>query len=137
MNMKTDDNADKWGEEFRAIIDCKNAFSENAALLSSYHDRKLPEFIKGLIKAHGQDRVRQVLAATINHASWDGRYSRTVKEWAAQVEPFPQFPGHQGEMRNFHEFCLNAHPVIVNDTARLLMKQERELSHPVPKEPER
>jgi hypothetical protein len=127
----------KWREEFRALIACKNAFMKNAALSRSYHDLKLPEFLKGIIVTHGQDRVRQVLAATVNHAPWDGRYDRTVKEWAARVEPFPQFPGHQGEPRDFHEFCLNVHPVIVNDTARLLMKREKELIHPKRKEPER
>lgn len=132
-----DELQQKWRDEFRAVLDCKNALQKDFALSRSYHDRKLPEFIKGTIEAHGQDRVRQVLTATINHASWDGRYYRSVKEWAAQVEPFPQFPGHQGELRDFHEFCLSAHPVIVNDTARLLMKQEREFSHPVRKEPER
>ncbi|MEW5920544.1 MAG: DUF3849 domain-containing protein [Bacillota bacterium] len=120
--MKTYDNADKWRQEFRAVIDCKNAFTENAALSRSYHDRKLPEFLKEIIVAHGWDRVRQVLAATVNHAPWNGRYDHTVKEWAARVEPFPQFSGHQGEPRDFYEFCLNTHPVIVNDTARLLRK---------------
>ena len=128
--MKTYDTADKWREEFRVIIDCKNAFSENAALSRSYHDRKLPEFLEGIIATHGHDRVQQVLAATVSHAPWDGRYDRTIKEWAARVEPFPQFPGHQGEPRDFHEFCINEHPVIVNDMARLLMKREKGLVQP-------
>lgn len=128
-----DELVQKWREEFRAILDCKNAFMENLALSQSYHDRRLPEFLKTIIEAHGQERVRQVLAATINHASWDGRYYRPVKEWAAQVEPYPQYPGHQGETRHFHEFCLNDHPVM----AQLLMMQERELSHTARKEPER
>ena len=132
-----DELQQKWRKEFRAILDCKNDFTKNFALSQSYHDRRLPEFLKGIIEAHGQDRVRQVLASTVNHASWDGRYYRTVREWAAQVEPFPQFPGHQGEPRDFHEFCINEHPVIVNDTVRLLMKQEREFAHPMRKEPER
>lgn len=127
----------KWREEFRAVLACKDAFTENAALSHSYHDRKLPKFLKEIIQAHGQDRVRQVLAATVNHALWDGRYYLTVKEWAARVKPFPQFPGHQGEPRDFHEFCINAHPVIINDTVRLLMKLEKELAHPMRKEPER
>ena len=135
--MKTYDNFVKWRLEFHALIDCKNAFMDDFALSHSYHDRKLPEFLKGIIDTHGKDRVRQVLATTINHASWDGRYYHAVKEWAAQVEPFPQFPEHQGESREFYEFCLNEHPVIVNDTARMLMKQEKELSHPTRKEPER
>jgi hypothetical protein len=132
-----DELQQKWREEFRAVLDCKNAFMKDFALSRSYHDRRLPEFLKGIIKAHGQDRVCQVLASTVNHALWDGRYYRVVKEWATQVEPFPQFPGHHGEPRDFYEFCLNEHPVIVNDTARMLMKQERELSHPTRKEPER
>jgi hypothetical protein len=133
-----DELQQKWREEFRAVIACKNAFMENAALSHSYYDdRKLPEFLKEIIQAHGQDRVRQVLAATVNHAPWDGRYYRSVKEWAAQVEPFPQFPGHQGEPRDFSEFCINNHPVIVNDTVRLLMNWEKELTHPKRKEPER
>ena len=132
-----DELEQKWREEFRAVIACKQAFVENAALSHSYHDRQLPEFLKEIIQTHGQNRVRQVLATTVNHAPWDGRYYRTVKEWAAQAELFPQFPRHQKEPRDFYEFCLNEHPVIVNDTARLLMKQEKELAHPKRKEPER
>jgi len=129
-----DDLQRKWREEFRAILDCKNAFTDNAALSRSYYDRKLPEFLNDIIQAYGQDHVRQVLAATVNHASW---YYRAVKEWAAQVAPFPQYPGHQGEPRHFFEFCLNEHPVIVNDAARLFMKLEREIANSGRKEPER
>ena len=51
----------KWREEFRAVLACKNAFMENAALSHSYYDHKLPEFLKELLRVHGQDRVRQVL----------------------------------------------------------------------------
>jgi len=116
---------EKWRKKFHAIIDCKNDLIKNHALSRSYHERKLPEFLKEIIDAHEQECVRQVLAATINHAPWDGRYYSEVKEWAAQVEPFPQFPGHQGELRDFYELCIDVHPVIVNDTARLLMKWEK------------
>lgn len=132
-----DELQQKWREEFRAVLDCKNAFTKDFALSHNYHGHKIPEFLKEIIEAHGQDRVSQVLAATVNHASWDGRYYRAVKEWAAQVKPFPQFPGPQGDPRDFHEFCLNVHPVIVNDTARLFMKQEKEIANPERKEPER
>lgn len=135
--MNNYQNVDEWRQEFCTLIACKQAFMKDAALSRSYHDRRLPEFLHDIIQAHGQDRIRQVLATTINHASWDGRYCRAVKEWAVQVEPFPQFPGHQGEPRDFYEFCLNEHPVIVNDTARMLIRQERELSQPARKEPER
>jgi hypothetical protein len=60
-----------------------------------------------------------------------------AEEWAAQVKPFPQFPGHQREARDFYEICISTLLVIVNDTARVLMKQERELFHPIRREPER
>lgn len=130
-------NGDEWRQAFYVIIDCKNAFMENSVLSHSYFDHKLPEFIKEISQKHGEDRVRQVLATTINQAPWDGRYYREVKAWAVQVEPFPQFPGHEGEPRDYDEFCLNAHPVIINDIVRLVMKQEKELAHPKRKELER
>ena len=135
--MKEFQNGEGWRQGFYAIIDCKNAFSGNPALSHSYFDHKLPEFLKGIIQKHGLEYVRQVLATTINHAPWDGRYYREVKTWAAQVDPYPQFPGHEGEPRDYYEFCRNAHPVIINDIVRLLIKQERELAHPKRKEPER
>ena len=125
----------KWREEFCSVLACKDAFTENAALTHSYHDRRLPEFLKEIIQAHGQDRVQRVLAATVNRAPWDGRYYRSVKEWAAQIEPFPQFPGHQEEARDFSEFCINDHPIIVIATVRLLMNWEKELARPKRKEP--
>ena len=132
-----DELEQQWREEFHAVIDCTKACTESGALSNSYFKHKLPEFLKGIIQKHGISFVRQALATSINHASWDGRYNHEVKAWATKVEPFPQFPGHAGEPRDFHEFCINAHPVILNDLARLLMKQEKELVHSAHKEPER
>ncbi|MGI6629877.1 MAG: hypothetical protein ACOX4H_05020 [Bacillota bacterium] len=40
----------KWYEEFRAVLACKNAFMQNAALSHSYYDHKLPEFLKEIIQ---------------------------------------------------------------------------------------
>lgn len=135
--MEAYQDGDEWRKEFYAIIDCKKAFMDNSALSHSYFDHKLPEFLKSIIQKHGQERIRHVLATTIKHAPWDGRYYREVKAWVAQVDSFPQFPGHEGEARDYDEFCLNAHPVIINDIVRLVMKKEKELTHPKRKEPER
>jgi hypothetical protein len=132
-----DEPEQKWRQKFHAIIDFTKDCVENGALSNSYINHKLPKFLKGIVQKHGVNHVRLALATTINHASWDGRYYREVKAWAAKVEPFPQFPGHTGEPRDFHEFCINAHPVILNDLARLLMKLEKELARQDHKEPER
>ena len=45
----------KWREEFRAVLACKNAFMENAALSHSYYDHKLPEFLKNSFEC--MDRI--------------------------------------------------------------------------------
>lgn len=127
----------KWREEYRAVPACKRMLAENEALLHRHCNRKLQEFLKETAQVHGQERVCRVLAATINQNYWDGRYCRAVKEWAAQVEPFPQFPGHWGKTRDLDEFCINEHPVIINEAVRLLLKQDKELSGPKRKEPER
>ena len=132
-----DELEQKWRQEFHAVIDCTKTCTENGSLSNSYINHKLSDFLKEIVQKHGLTRIRQALATTINHSSWDGRYYREVKAWAAKVEPFPQFPGHTGEPRDSREFCINAHPVILNDLARLLMKQEKELTYPVHKEPER
>jgi len=116
----------KWQEEFDSVLACKEAMTKDSKLSYYFQSRQLPRLLNEIVQVHNPERVRLLLAATINKASWDGRYCRAVKEWAAKVEPFPQFPNNQGEPREFYEFCLNEHPYIVNDMTRLFMKMEKE-----------
>lgn len=57
----------------------------DAAIIASRHDQyyyDLPDAFRNVTREFGLDRVAWVMAATIQHFDYDGRYSRANKEWA-------------------------------------------------------
>lgn len=71
----------------KANIACKGAIE--AAISEHYRDNRLgKEAALEVIDAFGMDRTLHVLAATVRHMDWDGRISRSNKEWAKTVPVF-------------------------------------------------
>ncbi|MEG2719709.1 MAG: DUF3849 domain-containing protein, partial [Oscillospiraceae bacterium] len=64
---------------------------------------------KNACREFGIDRVKWVLANTVQHADWDGRYRPHNKEWAKQT-----YIPRNAQNDNTTEFILNSHPEIVN-----------------------
>ncbi len=50
-----------------------------------YHERRMPEFLAEMADKYGIDRVKIVLASTIQLAEHDGRYYPSTKADAAKV----------------------------------------------------
>ena len=123
--MKSEMTMAQWLEKYNGALACKRTLTDNFALQESYHNRAAPAFLDQLITKHGYESFRYVAVETINHAAEDKRYSRAVRAWAADNEPFPQAPGQKDEPRSSLEFFCNVHPVIMNELVGKAMNKEK------------
>lgn len=98
------DEIPQYRESKRANIACKKAI-EN--LLAERFDgmRLHGDCAKELCDEFGADRVGWVLASTVQHLSWDGRFRPHNKLWAENFA-IPD------EVTT--DYCVNSHPEIVN-----------------------
>ena len=79
------DELPQYRESLRANIACKEAIEE--AINENYYDWRLnTQFAEKLVTAQFPvERVRYVLAATVQQKSWDGRISDANKAWADTI----------------------------------------------------
>ena len=104
---RINDEIPQYRESKRANIACKKAI-EN--LLAEQFDGMWlhGDCAKELCDEFGTDRVGWVLASTVQHFSWDGRFRHHNKLWADEFL-IPTDPDDQTT-----DYCVNYHPEIVN-----------------------
>ena len=75
---------------FAANEKCRNAIE--AAITSNYGDNRLDAdaAVKSVLEQFSPERVRYVLANTIQQKDFDGRIPQPLKEWAKSVEVCPE-----------------------------------------------
>lgn len=66
------------------------------------------ECAKELCDKYGMDRVAWVLANTVQHQTWDGRFRPHTREWADKF----LIPTAAEDMTT--DYCVSSHPEIVN-----------------------
>lgn len=73
-----------------ANVECRRAIE--AAISSNYGDNRLDAdaAVKGVLEQFSPERVRYVLANTIQQKDFDGRIPQPLKEWAKTVEVCPE-----------------------------------------------
>ena len=73
-----------------ANVECRRAIE--AAISSNYGDNRLDAdaAVKGVLEQFSPERVRYVLANTIQQKDFDGRIPQPLKEWAKSVEVCPE-----------------------------------------------
>ena len=99
------DELDQWRESYKETCTCARAIEK--AINDNYHDNRLnTDSAQGIIAEYGWDRVRWVLANTIQQHSEDGRFSPDNKKWA---ESF-----YMPEDDILWHFSVEAHPGLVN-----------------------
>lgn len=99
---------DEWRASHKANKECTAAIDK--AVRENFDGMHLPgDIAKNACREFGIDRVKWVLANTIQHADWDGRYRPHNKEWAKQTN-IPR--NKQNDTTT--EFILQSHPEIVN-----------------------
>lgn len=106
-------------EEHRANLACRDGMEEiirrgfDGAHLDSGCAREA-------IEEFGIQRVELVLAATVQRRSWDGRFSRQVREWASACD-IPPRELDRG-------YTLNAHSVVVDGFVRQYLQAVEEMA---------
>lgn len=105
---RENNETDLWRESRRTNVECKEAIE--TAIRNNFDGMHLnADTAQKVIDEYGYDRVNWVLANTIQHASWDGRYSRDNKEWAKGFF-IPKNPDYD----ETYEFAVNSHPAILD-----------------------
>lgn len=112
----------------KANIACKQAIE--AAIREHYHDNRLgKEAALEVIDAFGMDRTLYVLAATVREKDWDGRISRSNKDWARTIPVFEN-PDAWGYDRNT-EFVVDASNPGLTDIFLNQVRREQHLRTPL------
>lgn len=114
---------DAWRASRRETEACAEQFNKEFGM--AYHERRMPEFLAEMADKYGMERVKIVLASTIQLADHDGRYYPSTKADAAKVHiPGTNTEDYSKDIRRF--YTTNCHPVMINSAFRELQKMERE-----------
>ena len=96
---------DRWRESHKENISCKHAIE--AAIKNGFDGMNLDEgCARAVIEEHGFKRVGWVLANTIQHKDYDGRFSNSNKEWAKSTF----IPKSESN----HDFAVGSHPAVLD-----------------------
>lgn len=95
-----------WRESYHANVACRNAIEETIRQnFDGMHLKK--DCLEPVLEEYGYKRTEWVLATTLQELSWDGRFSRANKQWAAR-RYIPQDERHNAEI------TVRSHPAILD-----------------------
>ena len=118
---------DAFRASHRVNIACKKdieeTISRNFDGMHLKHDA-----VTDVLAGHNLERVKLVLASTIQDKEWDGRFSRSNKEWAASVQ-LPDTATEAGFDRKY-DYSVDTHPAVLDGFVSMFRKEinEREKS---------
>lgn len=107
---KENDEVDLYRTSCRLNSECKQAIHE--AIADNYDGMYLGDgVVDQVVRQYGMERVGYILANTLHHKSYDGRFSRGNKEWAEQVST----PEHNADRMTFRtDWVVDSHPAILD-----------------------
>ena len=107
---KENDEVDLYRTSYRLNSECKQAIHE--AIADNYDGMYLGDgAVDQVVRQYGMERVGYILANTLYHKSYDGRFSHGNKEWAEQVST----PEHNAERMTFRtDWVVDSHPAILD-----------------------
>lgn len=110
---------EQYRESKNANIACRTAVEE--AITAHYQDNRLDgAAVKQVVDAFGYDRTLYILAATVQYKEWDGRISRSSKEWARTI-PVAEDRSDGGSDMNVYIIANRSHPGLLD----LFLKEVR------------
>ncbi len=119
----------------KANLACKEAI--HSSIRDSYHDNCLDtkEAVRQVVDAFGYDRTFFILALTVRHMDWDGRFSRDNKEWAKTIPVHVDNDAWHND-RTAQFIVSRSHPGLVDLFIRqarkdYLLTQPQELNSPI------
>ena len=117
-------------ESKKMNVACKAAIE--AAIRENFDGMHLKkECIRPVMEEYGTDRVEWVLANTLRHLNYDGRFSRSNREWAGSFA-MPE-SGTQGYDPGL-DFIVGSHPAVLDGFVDLV-RREREEAREQPEKP--
>ena len=120
-----EDKLQLWRDSFQANILCRIAIeNEIRQHFDGMHlDRGCAERV---LDEFGEARVKYVLSATLQELDYDGRFSRSNKEWGRQTEIIPSTCNY--------EFAVQSHPAVldgfISDFRAECQQRQKDHSYP-------
>ena len=116
---KENDEVDLYRTSYRLNRECKQAIHE--AIADNYDGMYLGNgAVDQVVRQYGMERVGYILANTLHHKSYDGRFSRRNKEWAEQVST----PEHNADRMTFRtDWVVDSHPAILDGFVTMFRKE--------------
>ena len=103
-----------WRKSYHANVACRKAIEETVRQnFDGMHLKK--DCLEPVLAEYGYKRTEWVLATTLQELSWDGRFSRANKQWAAR-RYIPQDERHNAEI------TVRSHPAILDGFVRAQYK---------------
>lgn len=116
---KENDEVDLYRTSYRLNSECKQAIHE--AIADNYDGMYLgDDTVDQVVRQYGMERVGYILANTLHHKSYDGRFSHSNKEWAEQVST----PEHNADRMTFRtDWVVDSHPAILDGFVTMFRKE--------------
>lgn len=116
---KENDEVDLYRTSYRLNSECKQAIHE--AIADNYDGMYLGDgVVDQVVRQYGMERVGYILANTLHHKSYDGRFSHSNKEWAEQVST----PEHNADRMTFRtDWVVDSHPAILDGFVTMFRKE--------------
>jgi len=110
---------EQYRASLQANIACKNAIE--AAIRQYFDGMHLNEVaVTEVMSAYGKERICYVIANTLQQKSWDGRFSPSNKEWAAQFEIAAAV---RPDYDSRGAFVVDSHPAVLDGFIGLLRRE--------------
>lgn len=114
---KANDEKNLYRQLLQANIECKHEIEQ--AIRNNFDGMHLNKgFENKLIEQFGMERIKYVLANTVQENDWDGRYSPETKEWAKTVAVT-----EKSEHRS--QFIIGTHPAVLDGFINRVRKLEK------------
>lgn len=113
--------SDLYRADFEATKLCATDF--NKSYERAYSDRNVPQFLTDMTDKYGIDRVKAVLASTVQLSLKDGRYTEPIKKEALKVT-IPDSHSNPDHDRR-QSYRISCHPVTINVAFREVLKMEK------------
>ena len=117
---KENDEVDLYRTSYRLNSECKQAIHE--AIADNYDGMYLGDgAVDQVVRQYGMERVGYILANTLHHKSYDGRFSPGNKEWAEQVST----PEHNADRMTFRtDWVVDSHPAILDGFVTMFREEQ-------------
>lgn len=116
-HAKANGEQELYRHSLQANIECKHAIEES--IRNNFDGMHLTKgFENGLIEKFGMERVKYVLANTVQENDWDGRYSSGTKDWAKGVT-VTEKSDHRSQ------FVVGSHPAVLDGFINRVRKAEK------------